>query len=237
MIHALSAEWRCVAPDHLGFGLSDRPREFAYTPEAHAQNLLALARALNLRDITLVVHDFGGPIGLPLALEEPDRVARIVVVNSWMWSLEGDKDMEKAARLAGSALGRFLYRRANFSLRVLLPYAYGDRRRLTPEVHRRYLERFPDAWSREAVLWALAKALLGSSDFYRSLWERRGLLEGKPALILWGRKDRALPHRLLHRWKEALPAAECVELPDSGHWPHEEEPKKVVEALRRFLAT
>jgi pimeloyl-ACP methyl ester carboxylesterase len=236
LLRALSAEWRCVAPDHLGFGLSGRPRDFSYAPEDHAKNLLAFVRALDLRDLALVVHDYGGPIGLPIALEEPGRVARVVLVNTWMWSFEGDEEMERKAKVAGGAFGRFLYRYGNFSLRVLAPYAYGDRRKLTAAIHRQYLDRFPDTWSRGAVLWPLAKALLGSSAFYRGLWEKRERLRGKPSLIIWGMKDRAFPPRLLARWKETLPGAPVSELPDSGHWPHEEEPEKVIGALRGFLA-
>lgn len=236
LIGALRGTHRCVAPDHLGFGLSQRPKDFPYAPEDHARNLLAFVRALDLKDLTLVVHDFGGPIGLPVALEEPARVKRLVVINSWMWSFEGDADMEKKARVAGGALGRFLYRYGNFSLKVLTPYAYGDRRKLTPEIHRQYLDRFPDRWSRGAVLWALARSLLGSSAFYRSLWDRRSSLAPLPALIVWGRKDRAFEPRLLARWKEALTRARVVEMPESGHWPHEEEPEAVIAALREFLA-
>ena len=236
LLRAFSKTHRCVAPDHLGFGLSGRPRDFPYTPEAHARNLRDFVRALDLRDVTLVVHDFGGPIGLPLCFEEPDRIRRVVAVNTWMWSFEGDAEMEKKARVASGALGRFLYRYGNFSLRVLAPYAYGDRRKLTPAIHRQYLDRFPDAWSREAVLWALARALLGSSDFYRGLWEQRDRLRRLPVLLVWGLKDRAFEPRLLARWREALPEARVAELPDSGHWPHEEEPETVIRALRDFLA-
>lgn len=236
LIAAFASAFRCVAPDHLGFGLSARPRAFPYTPEAHARNLRELVRALDLRDVTLVVHDFGGPIGLLLAFEEPERIRRVVAVNTWMWSFEGDAAMAKKARTAGSALGRLLYRYANFSLRVLLPYAYGERRKLTPAIHRQYLDRFPDAWSREAVLWALARSLLGSSAFFGGLWERRERLRRLPVLLVWGLKDRAFEPRLLDRWREALPDARVAELPGSGHWPHEEEPEAVIRALRAFLA-
>jgi haloalkane dehalogenase len=236
LIRALSATHRCVAPDQIGFGLSDRPRDFDYTPEAHAGNLLAFVRALDLRDITLVVHDFGGPIGLPVALEESGRVKRVVLVNTWLWSFEGDKEMEKKAAMAGGALGRFLYRYGNFSLKVLTPYAYGDRKKLTPAIHKQYLDRFPDTWSRGAVLWPLAKALLGSSAHYRGLWEKRAALRKVPLLIVWGLKDRAFEPRLLARWREEFPQAQVFELKESGHWPHEEEPEAVIRALRAFLA-
>ena len=68
LIAALSRRFRCIAPDHLGFGQSSRPPSFAYTPEAHAEVLKEFVEKLGLRDFTLVVHDFGGPIGLPLAV-------------------------------------------------------------------------------------------------------------------------------------------------------------------------
>lgn len=235
LVRSFSAEYRCVALDHLGFGLSAKPAGFAYTPEAHADNLVAFARALDLRNITLVMHDFGGPIGLPLFLREPERVKRIVVLNSWMWSFAGDKAMERSGRMAGSQLGRFLYRRANFSLRILAPYAYGDKKKLTPAIHRQYLDRFPDPGSRELVLWALARSLLGAEKFFASLWDQRASLRALPVLIVWGMRDRAFPPYMLERWKTVLPGAVIAALPAAGHWPHEEEPAAVEKALRSFM--
>jgi haloalkane dehalogenase len=219
LIKALSAAgFRCVAPDHLGFGLSSRPAEFPYTPEAHADVLAGVVSSLDLRDLTLVVHDFGGPIGLPLALASPSRVSRVVLINTWMWPFDDDPGMRRKARIAGGAIGRWLYRHANFSLRVLLPSAYGDRRKLTPEIHRQYLEVFRDKDARVQVLHALARALDGSRDF-----------------IVWGMKDAAFRPRLLARWRALLPAAAVVELPDAGHWPHEEAPGDVLAAMTTFL--
>jgi haloalkane dehalogenase len=236
LIRALARTHRCVAVDLLGFGLSERPPGFAYTPEAHAAVLAGFVARLGLEGFTLVAHDFGGPIALPLALERPGRVKALVLLNTWMWSIADDPDMRRKAGIAGGALGRFLYRRFNFSLRVLTPYAYGDRRRLTRAIHRQYLAPFPDADGRGRVLWPLARALLASGDFYNSLWQRRDRLAGLPALILWGMRDRAFAPALLARWRSALPQARVVELAGAGHWPHEEAPDDVVEALRAFLA-
>jgi haloalkane dehalogenase len=236
LIRAFAPTHRCIAPDHLGFGLSDRPRDAVYTPEAHAERLSAFVERLKPGPFTLVVHDFGGPIGLPLCLRHPERVKRLVLVNTWMWSFAGDRDMVGKAKIAGGALGRFLYRYANFSLKVITPMAYGDRSKLTPAIHRQYLERFPDAWSRAAVLWPLAHALLGSSAFYDSLWRERAKLSGRPALLLWGMKDPAFPPYQLARWREALPDARVVEIAGAGHWPHEEEPERVTSEVRSFLS-
>ncbi|MET0166391.1 MAG: alpha/beta fold hydrolase [Vicinamibacterales bacterium] len=236
LIRAFAPTHRCIAPDHIGFGLSDRPRNFAYTPDAHADNLAQFVERLNPEPLTLVVHDYGGPIGLPLCLRHPERVRRLVLVNTWMWSFAGDRDMESRGRIAGGRLGRFLYRWANFSLRVLTPYAYGDKRKLTPEIHRQYLDRFADRWARGAVLWPLAHAILGSSGYYDSLWRERDKLLGRPALIVWGMKDPAFGAQQLARWRETLPSARVVEI-DAGHWPHEESPDSVADAMREFLLT
>ncbi|HYH97420.1 alpha/beta fold hydrolase [Hyalangium sp.] len=237
LIRGLSSSHRCIAPDLLGFGLSERPERFEYTPEAHARALATFVERLGLKDFTLVVHDFGGPIGLPLALEQPERIRELVLFNTWMWSFAEDREMVQRGKIVSGALGGFLYRRLNFSLRVLAPSAYGDRRKLTRRIHRQYLAPFPDAKSRGQVLWALARALNGSSAFYASQWERRQRLQGRPALILWGMKDTAFRPHMLGRWKEALPDARVVELADAGHWPHEESPEAVLRELRAFLSS
>jgi haloalkane dehalogenase len=236
LIAAFRGTHRCVAIDHLGFGLSERPWGADYTPEGHAQRFRAWMEALDLKDVTLVVHDFGGPIALPMALEGPGRVSRLVVLNSWMWSFEGDRHIERGSRLLTSRLGRWMYRSLNASLRIITPSAYADRKKLTERIHAQLLAPFTGIDSRERVLWALARSLLGSSAFYADLWERRAALADLPALIVWGTKDPAFLHSYLARWREALPRAEVVELP-VGHWPQEEAPAEVERALRGFLVS
>jgi haloalkane dehalogenase len=185
VISDLSADYRCVAPDLIGFGISERPADFAYTPEAHAEVLQEFVQKLDLRDVTLVVHDFGGPIALPVCLNDSSRVKRLVIINTWMWSLKGERDIERADSLVGNRFGRFLYEWANFSLRLLMPAAFADKRKLTKEIHRHYLGRFSERQARGKVLWTLAKSLLGASAFYESLWEKREKLKNRPALIVW----------------------------------------------------
>ena len=235
LIGALSKKYRCIAPDHLGFGLSDRPGNAAYTPEAHADRLRAFARHLDLRRFTLVVHDYGGPIGLPLALAGDFDVERVVLLNTWMWPFDDDADMQKKGRIAGGWLGRVLYRYANASLRLLAPSAYGDKSKLTKAIHRQYLEVFRDRNARVLVLHALAKALLGAREFYGHLYSRIDRLRQLPVLIVWGVKDTAFQTHQLARWQAELPDAEVVRLESAGHWPHEEEPQAVLQAVDSFL--
>jgi pimeloyl-ACP methyl ester carboxylesterase len=237
LIRAVRGFRRAIAPDHLGFGLSERPARFAYTPEAHAEAFEAFVDGLGLERFALVVHDFGGPIALPVALKNPDRISQLVVMNSFMWPLDVDRDIAKNASFAGSELGRILYRHLNASLRLAMPNAFFDRQKLTPELHRQYLSVFPDGASRERVLWQLARSLLGSSGFYAQLWQRREALRTIPALLIWGMQDIAFTPHHLGRWQRALPQAHTLDIGNAGHWPHEEQPHLVAAAVRRFLAT
>jgi len=233
LVRALSPDHRCVAPDLLGFGLSERPRAFVYSPEAHAQALGEFVDALGWRRLTRVAHDFGGPISLPLALQ--GRVSRLIVLNSWMWAFD-DLAFLRQARLAGGRVGRWLYRYANLSLRVLMPSAYKNRGSLTRRIHGQYLAPFRDRADRVLVLHALARALIASRTHYASLWSRRASLARLPTLLVWGVQDPAFGESALARWQEALPNAGVVRI-EAGHWPHEESPAAVSEAIRAFLSS
>jgi len=236
LIRALASSHRCVAPDLLGFGLSERPRAFGYTPADHARALADFVAALRLERFALVVHDFGGPIGLPLCLEHPERVTHLALLNTWMWSFADDPQMARAGRLIGGGLGRLLYRALNLSPRVILRQAWRRRETLTAAVHRHYLAPFPDWWSREHVLWTLARELLGSSDYYAALWSRRERLLGRPTAVVWGLADPAFRPDHLARWRGALPDARVAGLPGVGHWPQEEAHEVVARELTALLA-
>jgi pimeloyl-ACP methyl ester carboxylesterase len=235
VIRHLAAGHRVIAPDHLGFGLSDKPRDGAYAPADHARRLGALLDALDVRDVTLVAHDFGGPIALAWALDHRERLARLALCNTWAWSLDGDPRIARGARLAASALGRLLYTRLNASPRLLIPASVADRRALARDVHRQYLAPFPDAASREAP-WALARALLGAGAWYDALWARRGELAEVPALLAWGMRDPTFGAAYLARWREALPHAAVAEIAGSGHFVPEEAPDALARALDGLLA-
>lgn len=83
LIKQFSSGYRCIAPDHPGFGLSDKPAGWSYLPEEHAKNLAALIAHLGLKNVTLVMQDWGGPIGINYAVAHPENVARIIAMNTW----------------------------------------------------------------------------------------------------------------------------------------------------------
>jgi haloalkane dehalogenase len=233
LIRGLSQSYRCIAPDHLGFGLSDKPSGWSYLPEAHAENLRRLIEHLDLKDITLIVHDFGGPIGLSYALQQPQNVRNIVLMNTWMWSLRDESRFARTRIFAG-VLGRFLYKRLAFSARFLLPAAFADRKRLTPELHRQYLLPWKDAGERHGT-WVFARELLGSSDWYDSLWGQRHKIAEKPALILWGMRDFAFQTPELERWKTVFRHGHVHELADVGHFVAEELGEELAPVVAGFL--
>lgn len=235
IVVGLRGSRRCLAPDHLGFGLSDAPQAFSYSPEAHAAVFGSWMDSLGLEKADFVLHDFGGPIALDWMLRHPEKVGRVIVMNSFAWRLDDDPKRARVARLAGGGIGRFLYRWANASVEMLLPSVYGDKSKLTPAIHDQYRAPFRDREKRVRVLHALARSLTQSSAYFDSLWERRSTLAEKDALIVWGLKDSAFPNSFAARWKEYFPAACTVELAQAGHWPHEEASPEVLRAIRSFL--
>ena len=229
LVKALRARYRCVAPDHLGFGLSDRPRGWSYRPEDQARNLTRFIETLGLKDLTLVVHDYGGPIGLAYALDHPENVRRLVIFNTWMWATAGDRHFEVFGRLLGGRLGRLLYERLGFSVRVMLRHAVADKTRYTRAVERHYLRALDGH-----ATWIYAREVLGSSAWYDALWQRREALARIPALLVWGLKDPAFG-AYLPRWRTVFQRAEVLALEDCGHAPPEERAPEVLPTLERFL--
>lgn len=237
LIAGLSGDHRVIAPDHIGFGLSDKPRVWRYRPDDHARNLAALIERLGLRDFTLVVHDFGGPIGLSYALDHPEHISDLVIFNTWMWSLRGNRDVEQIDRAMRGWFGDLFYLRLNGSARFLVPAVFGDRSKLSRSAHRHYVDAVPDPEDRRGML-ALARALLGSSDWYEGLWSRRERIRHIPALLLWGLKDRGVRSGVfdLARWQSVFSRARNVTFPNAGHFVQEEEHAAILPLIREHVA-
>jgi haloalkane dehalogenase len=222
-VKALAGAHRCIAPDHLGFGLSDKPPNWTYLPADHAANLGALLEGLDLHDLTLVVGDWGGPIGLSYALHHPDRVRDVVVSNTWMWSVRSQLKFRLFSAYMGGPIGRYLIRTRNSFAKSGFRGAFGDPRRLRPEVHEQYIRPFDAPIDRQGS-WVLPKQIIASSDWLNALWERRGNLRGKRFLFLWGMKDVGFGEKELARWVREYPDGRVVRYPDGGHFLAEELP-------------
>lgn len=235
-VKRLSATHRCIVPDHLGFGLSQRPAGFGYRPQDHARNLQELIERLGLRDVTLVVHDFGGPIGLSYAVERPENVARLAIFNTWMWSLRENKQAAQISAMFGGGLGRFLYERVNLSPRFLIPVASGETK-MPKAIQRHYIDAAATPEERHAM-WVCARELAGSSEWYETLWQRRARIREIPALLMWGLKDPGVASGVfdLPRMQSVFASARTVTFPSAGHFVQEEQAPAAIEELRTFVS-
>ncbi|MDR8392639.1 alpha/beta fold hydrolase [Aliifodinibius sp. S!AR15-10] len=232
-ITAFSKGHRVIAIDHIGFGLSEKPKTFAGQPQNHAQNLVEFIRKMDLHEITLVVHDFGGPIGLAAAIEQTERIKQLVLFNTWLWETASNKEAQKVGQVINSFLGRFIYLRLNFSPRLLLKKAFTEKKYLSGHIHQQYIKPFPNKQSRLA-LYRIAQSLAGSSDWYQQQWQQISALENKRWLILWGTKDPFFNIDFLKKWWWRLPQAE-VHTFDCGHFVQEERTGEAISAMCDFL--
>jgi haloalkane dehalogenase len=217
---------RAIAMDHLGFGLSDKPTDYSYLPVDQARNLAALLDSLDLREVTLVVGDWGGPLGLSWAVDNPDRIRGLVITNTWMWSVRDDWYYRGFSGFMGGPVGRRLIERRNFFAGAFLPRVYGDRAKLTPRIHEHYTAPLADPAARRGCA-VLPKQIIESSDWLASLWDRRGALAGIPTALVWGRKDKAFRDKELRRWQSLFPEARVATFADCGHFVAEERPDEL----------
>jgi haloalkane dehalogenase len=234
MIKQLQPEYRCIAMDHIGFGLSDKPRDWSYLPSDHAANLSALIDGLGLKDITLVVQDWGGPIGLSYAVTHPENVARLIIMNTWAWPVNRDWYYIAFSGFMGGPLGRLLIRRYNFFAKSVMRQAFGDKRKLTPAAHEHYLRALPTAEDRKGC-YVFPRQIVKSTPWLDQLWSNISMLMSKPTLIVWGMKDIAFREKELKRWEGAFPAARTVRLSSVGHFVQEEAPDELAAAVVPFL--
>ncbi len=234
LIKGLRGQYRCIAPDLLGFGLSDKPAGADYSVQAHARRMEQFIEALSLKNFHIVGNDFGLSIALSYAIRHPENVQKISFFNGWMWPLHEDPHYAGPARWMKTALGRLLYLRFNFPVTVVTPMAFGDKKKLTREVHRHYKQALPTPESRRAA-YAFSGELLGATGFWASLWQQVGVLAQKPCLIFWGMKDAFVPPYELEKWEKALPGAKVIRFETAGHFVQEEEPERMVRELEAFF--
>jgi haloalkane dehalogenase len=233
LILGLREEFRCVVPDYLGFGLSERPSSFSYRPEDHAAVVEALLEELALEDVVLVVQDWGGPVGFSYAANHPENVTGLVVMNTFAWPLDEDAHFRRFSALTGGVLGRVLCERYDFFTRVVMPLAFADREKLPAAVHEQYLAA--NRGRDRTGTWMFPRELVGSSGWLSTLWSRRERFADIPAQLVWGMNDAAFRASELRTFEGLFEDASVVRLRGVGHYVQEEMGEDLVPYVREFL--
>ena len=229
IIRGLRDRYRCLAVDYPGFGLSRAAPGYGYTPAEHAGVLEQLVVQLDLDDVTMMVQDWGGPIGFAVATRHPGRFAAFVVGNTWAWP-KSDPGTQVFSRLLGGPVGAFLIKRRNVFVERILPG--GVRRTTLPEaVMNAYRGPFPDPASRLPVH-VFPREILRSIPFLAEVERGLPALRDRPALIVWPTKDVAFREPERRRWEQVFPNHRTVLLPGAGHYIQEDAAEEIVAAIR-----
>jgi haloalkane dehalogenase len=229
IILGLRDRYRCIAPDFPGFGLSRAAPGYTFTPAEHAIVLERLLLHLGLADVTMMVQDWGGPIGFDVAVRHPDRFQSFVIGNTWAWPKTG-AGTQIFSRFMGGPMGRYLILHRNLFVERILPRNV-KRVKLSDEVMAAYRGPFPDPESRRP-LYVFPREILGSRSYLGEIEEALGRLRDHPALLLWPTKDPAFGARERRRWEEIFPDHRTVMLEGAGHYIQEDAPAEIVAAVR-----
>jgi cis-3-alkyl-4-acyloxetan-2-one decarboxylase len=235
LVLRLRHRYRCIVPDHLGCGLSDKPGDFDYSLISHIENLGTLVDHLGVRSASLAVHDWGGPIGLGMARRRPDLVQKLVVLNTA--AFPSTRIPVRIAVCRWPWLGALLVRGGNaFSAAALHMAVAHPLSRATRDA---YLLPYRSWGERIAVHRFVRDIPLGPLD--RSFGELEAIGESlaafatRPVLIVWGLQDWCFDVTFLREWQHRFKHARIVQLADAGHWLLEDEPDAVGVAVESFL--
>jgi haloalkane dehalogenase len=231
IIRELRGEFRCIALDYPGFGLSEAPSGYDFLPRTQSQAVEQLFDALGLRGVTLMVQDWGGPIGLGLAGRRPELVSSLVIGNTWAWPRE-DRGARGFSALMGGPLGRFLG--LHFNAMPRLFFAIGLRDPLPAEVYEHYRLPFARPDRREPTV-IFPREIVASSAYLAEVEQGLARLGDRPALIVWGARDGGFPPFLRERFERTFPDHRTVILETAKHFIQEDEPGRVAREIRRFL--
>lgn len=245
LILALRARYRCIAPDHLGCGLSNKPRRLLELTD-HVSNLCDLIEGLGLDRVTLVAQDWGGAIGLGAMLSMQERLERIILFNTGAFPPRYIPRRIRACRLP--LVGRLAVQGANLFSRAALRMTLARKSRLDRAVAAGYLAPY-DSWSNRRAVYGFVKdipesrkrvlGVIGTDD---STWSSLATLERmlpilaeRPSCLIWGMRDWCFRPDCLERFIEAWPRAEAHRLEDVGHWVIEDAPDDALSIVQAFL--
>lgn len=236
LIATLAPRLRCIAPDHVGMGLSAKPQNYAYTLTQRIRDVGDLIRSLGLTKVHLVVHDWGGAIGCGWAVQNPDLTGRIVILNTAAFASR--RLPRRIALCKTPVLGPALVRGING---FAGPAAWMSmaRRTLTDDEKRAYLWPY-DSWAHRVAVNAFVKDIPMSRHHpswstLSAVGEGLAKLATHPAMIVWGGRDFCFNDHFYEEWRQRWPHAETHYLADAGHYVLEDAHDEAVPRVAQFL--
>jgi haloalkane dehalogenase len=233
VIQQLRGRFRCIAVDYPGFGLSERPSGYRYTSAEHAQVIGKLVDHLKLADFIVVGQDWGGPIGMIVALERVDRVAGLVFANTWYWPAKGG--LVTFSVVMSSPPAQWLILHRNSFVDFIMPRSVSNP--MPPDVLKTYQQAQPSPEARRGV-----------AEFPRQIRDARSMLErlaneapralgNKPMELVWAMKDPAFGSQaVIARWQRDFPSANLTRVPQANHYIQEDAPEAIATAVDRVEA-
>ena len=238
LILALRTKYRVIAPDHIGMGLSDKPQRYSYRLQQHITNFTTLMDHLGLRRSTLIMHDWGGYIGMGYAVGHPNHVSRFVLFNTgafWFprympWQL-------RLSRLP--VINEVLIRGFNLFAKIALRVAVCHQERLTPDVKAGYLAPY-DSWAHRIATVRFVEDIPLSPRHQtyavlQSITEALPRLSRHPMLIIWGCQDPIFTLRFLQAWEGHFSRAIVKRVEDAGHYVVEDAHERIIPWIEAFL--
>ncbi len=241
LVVALRRDHRCLVPDHVGCGFSDKPGDdrYRYTLASRVDDLEGWLDAMGAtKDVTLVVHDWGGMIGFAAAVRRPERIARIVILNTAAFHMPARKRLPGTLKLTRTRLGEALVLRLNAFSRGAARLAV--EKRLPSDVERALTAPYDSPENRVATLRFVQDIPLAAGDpaydLVTATQERLHVLSDRPILVCWGGKDFVFDDHFLAEWRRIYPKAELEYYGGAGHYVLEDEADAITARVRRFLA-
>ncbi|HIG28737.1 MAG TPA: alpha/beta fold hydrolase [Verrucomicrobiales bacterium] len=242
LILHLKDQYRCLAPDHIGCGYSDKPnaKSYSYQFKQRVDDFEAWVEHLNLSSkFHLVVHDWGGMIGMAYAVRHPERIHKLVIMNTAAFHIPSTKVLPVELKLARlPVIGDILVRGFNaFSLGLIGRCVV--KKKLSKAEKRGYLEPYSSWRKRIAVLRFVQDIPIHPRDpgynIITETQEKLSVLNRHPTMICWGDKDFVFDHHFLKEWKRLLPEADLHQFPDAGHLVLEDAAEEIHNLVRSFL--
>lgn len=237
IVKAFAGERRVVVPDHVGAGTSDKPQDYAYTLQSHVDNLWALVEHLDLKKVTLVVHDWGGPIGLCWALLRGglERVERVVILNTSAFLSKSIPFTIDICRIPG--FGALCIRGLNAFGRAAVVRAV--KKPMAREVKRGYLGPY-GSWAERVGHLEFVHDIpmhpgIPSYSLVQELEQKLPTLAERPVMLCWGGEDFCFHDGFLEGFKERLPQAAVHRFAGAGHYVLEDAGDEVIALMRDFM--